>query len=76
MEEQHQCPLCGQYEFERYNSMDFCPVCGWFDDALYEEDPDYCGGFYTISLSEAHKPWNSCETVFENYPNPSKNLKF
>lgn len=72
MEEQHQCPLCGQYEFERYNSMDFCPVCGWFDDALYEEDPDYCGGFYTISLSETRKLWNSCETVFENYPNPSK----
>lgn len=43
-----------------------------FDDALYEEDPDYCGGFYTISLSEARKLWNSCETLFENYPNPSK----
>ena len=52
--------------------MDFCPACGWFDDALYEEDPDHCGGFYTISLSEARKLWNSCETVFENYPNPSK----
>ena len=72
MEEQQQCPLCGQYEFERYNSMDFCPVCGWFDDALYEEDPDYCGGFYTISLSEARKLWNSCEMVFEHYPIPSK----
>ena len=52
--------------------MDFCPVCGWFDDALYEEDPDHCGGFYTISLNEARKLWDSGETVFENYPNPSK----
>ena len=72
MEERHKCPLCGQYEFELYNSMDFCPVCGWFDDALYEEDPDYCGGFYTISLNEARKLWQSGETVFENYPNSSK----
>lgn len=37
-----------------------------------KRNPDYCGGFYTISLSEARKLWNSCEMVFENYPNPSK----
>ena len=72
MEERHKCPLCGQYEFNQYNSMEFCPICGWFDDALYENDPDYHGGLYTISLNNARKLWESGETVFENYPNHSK----
>lgn len=52
--------------------MDLCPVCGRFDDVLYAENPDYHGGFYTISLNESRKLWGSGVTVFENYPNPSK----
>lgn len=25
----HKCPVCGKYEFQRWNSHDICPVCGW-----------------------------------------------
>lgn len=39
----HMCPVCGKYEFETYGSNDICEVCGWEDDWLQEERPDYAG---------------------------------
>ena len=35
----HICPVCGKYTFEKYNSFEICPVCGWMDDVVQEKGP-------------------------------------
>lgn len=39
----HKCPVCGKYEFPEEDSFDICPECGWEDDWVQEDDPDYGG---------------------------------
>lgn len=68
MEGRHSCPVCGQYEFEQVNSWDFCPVCGWMDDIMYEKDPDYAGGFFLISLNKAKELWRAGRSLLEEWP--------
>ena len=40
----HMCPVCGKYRFTGYGSFDICKFCGWEDDDLMEDNPDYSGG--------------------------------
>ncbi len=49
----HLCPVCGQTIFPDVNSFEICEICGWEDDAVQEDDPDYDGGANRISLNEA-----------------------
>lgn len=51
------CPVCGKYEFKGENDYDVCPVCGWENDVVQLEDPDYDGGANDISLNEARRRW-------------------
>lgn len=53
MTTKHICPVCGKYEFEESGSFDICPVCGWGDDPLQADEPDYDRGFNHMSLNEA-----------------------
>ena len=55
--EKHKCPVCGQYEFPFDNSFFICPVCGWMDDGVQEEEPDYDGGANIYSLNQCRKMW-------------------
>lgn len=48
----HNCPVCGKYEFEDYSSHDICPFCGWEDDGVQTDDPDYIGGANPTSLNQ------------------------
>ena len=47
------CPVCGKYQFEEDDNFEICPVCGWEDDAIQREAPDYDGGANPISLNQA-----------------------
>lgn len=50
----HLCPVCGQYEFESRGSFEICEVCGWEDDPLQADEPDFEGGANELSLNQ-HK---------------------
>lgn len=48
-----ECPACGKYEFPEKDSYDICPVCGWEDDGLQDDDHNYAGGANSLSVNEA-----------------------
>ena len=52
-----QCACCGEYTLEKKSMFDICPVCGWEDDGVQNDDPDYGGGANYISLNEAKRVW-------------------
>jgi hypothetical protein len=45
---------------ERY---DICEVCGWQDDNVQNNDPDYRGGANTMSLNEAKEAYRKGEKM-------------
>ena len=53
-DEKHICPVCGKYEFQEYDSFEFCPICKWHDDALLTKKPEM-RGYYHMNLNEAKK---------------------
>ncbi len=62
----HKCPVCGKYEFPEFDSFDVCPVCGWEDDWIQEDDPDFGGANWETlngckALYKAGKHKNSDE---------------
>ena len=55
MDEKLLCPVCGKHYFTEKNSYEICPVCGWENDEVQRQDPDYAGGANEISLNEASR---------------------
>ena len=49
------CPCCDYLTFEDKPSgtFDICPVCGWEDDEVQLQDPNYTGGANIVSLEQA-----------------------
>ena len=46
------CPCCGEGLVEGEHLYDVCEVCGWEDDPVQFDDPDYRGGANYMSLNE------------------------
>ena len=53
------CPICDGYDFEEDNDFDVCEVCGWENDGVQLDDPNYRGGANRLSLNEAKAAWDS-----------------
>ena len=64
MAEAHKCPVCGEYTFEEWNSLEICEVCGWQDDAVQQNKPSYRGGANTMSLDEAKAAYQDGKPVY------------
>ena len=43
------CPCCGQSQVGKY---EICGVCGWENDPVQKQDPDFKGGANKDSLNE------------------------
>ncbi len=47
------CPVCGKYEFKCEFFLEWCEVCGWINDPLQVENPDYGGESNEVSFNQA-----------------------
>ncbi|GHU76133.1 hypothetical protein FACS189461_3330 [Spirochaetia bacterium] len=54
--EYKQCACCGEDSLDAsVKFFDICPVCGWEDDPVQRNNPDYDGGANHLSLNEARR---------------------
>jgi hypothetical protein len=51
--------------------FEICPLCGWEDDDIQNDDPDYAGGANKLSLNDYRAQWE-----FEHHrPEPDDTLR-
>lgn len=49
------CAVCGETCEGRPGDFVICRRCGWEEDQIQEEDPDYRGGANTVSVNDARE---------------------
>lgn len=59
-----ECPCCGKKTLTERDNYEICEVCGWEDDDIQSDDPDYSSGANHISLNEARKAWSEGKELF------------
>lgn len=59
--EKRVCPVCGKHELLLF---DVCDECGWENDPLQHDKPDYKGGANSMSLNQARAAYAAGETVY------------
>lgn len=63
----HMCPVCGKYEFKDEASFAICPFCGWEDDGVQLDDPNFSGGANDLSLKQYRKEYREKIKLNPNY---------
>jgi hypothetical protein len=53
------CPCCGFHSLDEKppGTFNICRVCGWEDDNVQFDDPDFAGGANELSLRETQSRW-------------------
>lgn len=51
----HKCPVCKKTTFPDINSHYICHICGWEDDEVMEDNPNFNVGANDLSLNEYKK---------------------
>lgn len=52
----YKCRICGLGNIDFIHSI--CMFCGWEDDSLQNEEPDYKGGANRMSFNQYKQFWN------------------
>lgn len=58
------CPVCEQHRYRYDDFFEVCPVCGWEDDGVQRDDPDYGGGANHMSVNQARKAFAEGKEVY------------
>jgi anaerobic ribonucleoside-triphosphate reductase len=53
------CACCGFLTLPEDSLFEICPICGWQDDPVQNDDPDYSGGANSQSLNAYKIQWVS-----------------
>lgn len=53
------CPCCGALTLDGHGRYEICGACGWEDDPMQRDEPDYAGGANKESLNQARQRWTS-----------------
>lgn len=64
----YNCPCCNFLTFDEPldGTYEICPVCGWEDDKLQLENPDYEGGANEVSLNQAKQNFKMIGAINTN----------
>jgi len=59
------CPCCNMrtLDEEPPGTYEICPVCGWEDDEVQFNNPNYSGGANEVSLVEAKKNFQTIGAI-------------
>ena len=57
------CPCCGEKTLTEQNAWEICDVCGWEDDPLQHDEPDYDGGANSMSLNQAKEAYRQGKPI-------------
>ena len=53
MQLRKRCVCCGENTLPAGSAYEICPVCGWQDDDIQNDDPSLEGGANKMSLNQA-----------------------
>ena len=51
------CPCCEKITLDAESLYEVCSNCGWEDDPIQKDDPDFPGGANEMSLNQARKAY-------------------
>jgi hypothetical protein len=57
MEKNKKCMCCGFPTLPEDSIFEICPLCGWQDDGVQNDDPNFNGGANKLSLNEYRQKW-------------------
>ena len=64
MVQNKKCACCERETLTAGSIYEICPVCGWEDDELQNEEPDFAGGANDMSLNEAKQAYKEGRKVY------------
>ena len=57
------CACCGKESLPIHSAFEICPVCGWEDDDIQNDEPDFAGGANEMSLNQAREAYRRGKPV-------------
>lgn len=60
-DERRVCACCGKSVVD---SFEVCNICGWENDSVQNDDPDYAGGANHMSLNEAKQAFKEGRKIY------------